>query len=285
MLLNLLFQFSETISLSTTLETMLKSFRLSPLSWTFAVTASLLLAKQSGVRSEETFGDYAYLGEEGDELFGTNYTTDDIFDDLLGANFTTDDVFGFDDDYTDDTFLDEILTGMITSDEDFFQCSNDMEVFNAANSEIEQTVVDFSDSATVTPNFSMDLSETFMNVDFSQEARETLRQTCTDAGGYFDESSRIVCKMSDIDLGEVTINIASFANCVANTEACRNLDIMTFITGMLSFTEMECENPDEESRRSLRQHPNPVDSGEYTLSAKIQQALARPSGVRGSRNH
>jgi len=139
-------------------------------------------------------------------------------------------------------FGDDDLFATLLGNEDLLQCSEATNAMYESFPELNQATLDFGESVVAIPEVVGD--SLIMNMEYSEESKETLRQACADSGGHFVVSEApLSCTFFDEEgEGSLVTDIAGFANCYANTEACKAIDILEFLSMAMSLAGAECDS-------------------------------------------
>ena len=179
---------------------------------------------ESGGNAEEN-GDASETDPETDSTEGETNNDQDSDMDTDGQD-PSDDI---------DSELADLFAGMGLSESDTI-CMVDSAKFVADHPELEEAIEGFDGSMEIDA-----INEAFMTIGFSSTAADKLRSVCTDStiGGYFSiiEKVEFDCSMMGVDLG---LSMTNIANCMADTDECRNFNALQLMEDMWNSMEMTC---------------------------------------------
>jgi hypothetical protein len=150
----------------------------------------------------------------------------------------TDDVASLIDAIDDDALAN--MLGVVLEDENFMACNNDTNVFLEDKPELLAVMEDYIESTMI--NMEVQGDDILMTMEYPDSANAKLKEACDAAGAYYEHTTdTLACTYSEPGMGDLNANIKGLGNCVADTEACRQLDIFVAIGSMFETIGMACE--------------------------------------------
>ncbi len=164
----------------------------------------------------------------------------------LGYNCWEDDEIGDEESETaggvdqDDGDMDDVINDLLDDlglSESDMQCMSDSAVTNSGHPELEDATEAYANSMEID-----ETSVTEMKLEFSEEYASDLKTVCIskDIGGYFTlvKEQEFDCSMMGI---EINVKILNMADCLANTDECKNMDPLVLMEDMWQSMGLTCE--------------------------------------------